>query len=108
MGKSRRRWRNFYNYLYSRKVHAETNYWLRQHIRDRKNSECEYCKTPLNRKNRSFDHKTPQALGGKRTMANLAACCLDCNRRKADMPYKDWMILIGRENKVQISNGRER
>lgn len=91
MSRSGRRRRRYYDYNYARKVHMQTNNWIRENIRDPKKSVCEYCFIPLNKKNRSLDHKHPKSRGGGTTMSNMAACCLPCNRKKGNMTWEEWV-----------------
>ena len=40
-----------------------------------------------------LDRKTPGELGGKYTYENTQGLCSDCNIRKSDMPYEEWLEL---------------
>jgi 5-methylcytosine-specific restriction endonuclease McrA len=46
---------------------------------------CVYC----GNKAETIDHVLPRALGGTSTYENCVACCLTCNRKKADRPLKE-------------------
>lgn len=75
--------------------------------------KCEYCnKGPLrvydfnirnNKRNSKFnrndgatcDHKIPISKGGDRfNYQNLAVCCYDCNNKKNNMNFEDWMLIV--------------
>ncbi|QZS57566.1 HNH endonuclease [Rhodococcus opacus] len=47
--------------------------------RDR--NRCGYCAEPVAT---TIDHVLPRSRGGPNTWANLVACCVPCNQRKAD------------------------
>ena len=43
------------------------------------------------------DHKTPMSKGGEKLdYSNLAVCCSDCNTKKGNMSYEDWMRAISK------------
>ena len=45
---------------------------------------CYLCGIELTPANRSIDHRLALTLGGDHSASNLAACCLPCNRKKAN------------------------
>lgn len=61
------------------------------------NGRCFYCDRAVkiqqneefSRLNATLDHKTPQHLGGKWTLANLVMACWDCNHKKAGWVIPD-------------------
>lgn len=55
--------------------------------------KCVYCgrERPL-----SLDHKNPVELGGTDELDNLASACHPCNRKKANMPYEQWLRVLAR------------
>lgn len=58
--------------------------------RDR--NRCAYCATPGAA---TVDHVLPRSRGGPNTWANLVACCLSCNQRKANgTPEEAGMALL--------------
>jgi len=74
---------------------------LRESIRERANSLCEYCHTKERWQLVQFtvDHITPTAQGGADEPGNLALACFHCNRRKSDKqavrdPQTDRVILL--------------
>jgi 5-methylcytosine-specific restriction endonuclease McrA len=76
----------------------------RRRIYERDGWRCHYCgckvvyprpSVPTERR-ASVDHKHPLSLGGTHVDANLVCACEPCNRHKANMPYDEYMQLIGR------------
>jgi hypothetical protein len=58
--------------------------------RDR--SSCAYCASPVAT---TIDHVLPRSRGGANSWGNLVACCMPCNRRKADRtPEEAGMTLL--------------
>jgi HNH endonuclease len=57
---------------------------LRQRIRKRANSLCEYCHSPEKISSTRFtvEHLHPLSLGGSDDLENLALACLRCNQRR--------------------------
>jgi 5-methylcytosine-specific restriction endonuclease McrA len=57
---------------------------VRQSVRERANSLCEYCHSPERICSTRFtiDHLIPQSLGGDDTISNLALACRRCNERR--------------------------
>lgn len=49
---------------------------------------CQYCGRQPGAEELTIDHVTPRSLGGQTTWENCVLACVDCNRRKADMPLK--------------------
>lgn len=45
---------------------------------------CMYCARKLSMNTVTKDHILPTSRGGKDTLSNVVACCIDCNGRKAD------------------------
>lgn len=92
-------------------------------VKKEKELKCEYCgKSPLriydmdrNKKSEDFlngrinnkfsrrdgatvDHKNPISKGGdKFNYDNLAVCCYNCNSKKGNISYEDWMNIISKE-----------
>jgi 5-methylcytosine-specific restriction endonuclease McrA len=60
----------------------------------RQRSICEYCGVALTPKNRNIDHKQPLCLGGKHSLANLAAACAECNALKGCMAWTEWQATL--------------
>lgn len=62
------------------------------------NVRCHYCsricdfKTKQLSKNKAtIDHKTPYALGGTNRQENLLLSCLECNFKKGDIEYEQFI-----------------
>lgn len=64
---------------------------LREAVRERANSLCEYCHTDERWQLVQFtvDHIVPLADGGSDDLENLALACFHCNRRKSDKQTVD-------------------
>lgn len=45
---------------------------------------CQYCGVKKKIGELTYDHVVPRSRGGKTTWTNIATCCQDCNRRKAN------------------------
>ncbi|MDQ2996912.1 MAG: HNH endonuclease [Chloroflexota bacterium] len=59
---------------------------LRQHVTERANGSCEYCRSQARYATQPFsvEHMTPRAKGGSTTLENLALACQGCNNHKYD------------------------
>ncbi len=57
---------------------------LRQRVRKRAGSRCEYCHSPEKISSTRFtlDHLYPRSLGGSDEFENLALACIRCNQRR--------------------------
>jgi len=76
------------------------------------NFECCYCSNVIDVKSLSQDHLIPmnKISLGLHSWGNVVPCCKDCNNKKHQKPWKDYLktkaqgvIYISRENKVQHS-----
>lgn len=56
----------------------------RLNIYTRDDFTCQYCAARLQTEDLTFDHVVPRAAGGKTTWENIVACCVPCNRAKAN------------------------
>jgi 5-methylcytosine-specific restriction endonuclease McrA len=68
---------------------------MRRHVFKRDKGKCHYCRGKAN----TLDHKLPRSKGGCSTPVNLVACCNECNQKKKNMSYIEYMTLIGKEVK---------
>lgn len=72
-----------------------SNSWKERNIMDnfKKNNPC-ICyicgKQITDEKELTVDHIVPKSRGGKTIEGNMAICCLDCNRDKADMTINEY------------------
>lgn len=59
---------------------------------------CIYCGTPFIEKDKliniHLDHMDPRELGGGSELANMVACCAQCNIRKGASTFIDWLDRI--------------
>lgn len=53
-------------------------------VMERDNWTCHYCGADASQVYIGLDHVIPQIIGGRTTLANLVACCQDCNTLKSD------------------------
>lgn len=67
-----------------------------------KNSwECFYCKKPVLLQNDvTVDHKLPVSRGGITIESNLAICCINCNREKADMTDDEYFLFRKKQKEL--------
>ena len=56
----------------------------RLNIYTRDGFTCQYCGTRCMSEDLTFDHVVPRSRGGRTTWENVVACCVPCNRAKAD------------------------
>ncbi|MGY0694075.1 HNH endonuclease [Virgibacillus sp. FSP13] len=54
---------------------------------ERDGYRCHYCGSYGD----TIDHKVPRAKGGARTPSNCVCACIECNRYKDDMEYKEYI-----------------
>ena len=66
---------------------------LRQKLKEKHNSKCGYCGTPLKDKFH-VDHIEPFFNGGKCKEDNLMATCVSCNLQKGGRPLEHFRELI--------------
>lgn len=84
-----------YDHMPERKMH-----FSRRNLFKRDKMECQYCGKLQTTFNVTIDHVTPRAQGGKTTWTNCVACCVKCNRKKADKtPEQAQMKLLNKPKK---------
>lgn len=76
---------------------------LREAIHCRERGLCFYCLRRVNRSRRCLDHVVPLARGGGNSYRNLVSCCTECNSRKGEMPAKDFLRQLYREERLSGS-----
>ena len=64
--------------------HKKPVKFSRINIYGRDKFTCQYCGVKKKIGELTYDHILPRSRGGKTTWLNIATCCQDCNRRKAD------------------------
>lgn len=79
---------------------------LRKSIHARENGRCFYCLRRVTGRMHCLDHVRPRAHMGPRTQIqinsyrNLVSTCLECNARKGEMPAKDFLRWLYREQRL--------
>jgi 5-methylcytosine-specific restriction endonuclease McrA len=64
--------------------HKKPVKFSRINIYGRDKFTCQYCGVKKKIGELTYDHIMPRSRGGKTTWLNIATCCQNCNRRKAD------------------------
>lgn len=64
--------------------HKKPVKFSRINIYGRDKFTCQYCGVKKKIAELTYDHIVPRSRGGKTTWLNIATCCQDCNRKKAD------------------------
>jgi 5-methylcytosine-specific restriction endonuclease McrA len=64
--------------------HKKPVKFSRINIYGRDKYTCQYCGVKKAIGDLTYDHVVPRAQGGKTTWTNIATCCEDCNRHKAN------------------------
>ncbi len=79
----------------------------RKNILARDHYTCQYCDKRLPASELTLDHIMPSSRGGKDSWANLVACCVGCNRKKADKtPEEAGMMLRHKPRPATIHTSR--
>lgn len=69
---------------------------IKKRLSKKSANKCHYCGVQNKRKDMTVDHKTPLSKGGKNTGSNYVLACFDCNQKKGDMDYDEYMEMIRR------------
>lgn len=64
--------------------HKKPVKFSRVNIYGRDKYRCQYCGAKKTIGALTYDHVVPRAQGGRTTWTNIATCCADCNRKKAN------------------------
>ena len=68
---------------------------------------CQYCGLKFDAKRLTLDHIIPESRGGPFSWHNLVACCVPCNRKKADKtPEESGMVLLHKPRPMTIHTSR--
>ena len=73
---------------------------LRKSIHARENGRCFYCLRRITARMQCLDHVHPRAHMGLNSYRNLVSTCLECNSRKGEMPAKDFLRWLYREQRL--------
>ena len=69
----------------------------RQNLYVRDRGKCQYCGTPFEQKELTYDHVIPRSRGGQTEWTNVVTCCTACNLRKGGRtPEEAGMSLLRR------------
>jgi len=67
----------------------------RQNLYVRDRGKCQYCGTPFEHKELTYDHVIPRSKGGQTDWTNVVTCCTACNLKKGGRtPEEAGMSLI--------------
>jgi 5-methylcytosine-specific restriction endonuclease McrA len=67
----------------------------RQNLYVRDRGKCQYCGTPFEHKELTYDHVIPRSKGGQTEWTNVVTCCTACNLKKGGRtPEEAGMSLI--------------
>lgn len=69
---------------FKKKKVIDTVKFSRPRVYTRDKYKCQYCCTPGNFKDFTFDHVLPKSRGGKTNWGNIVTACKRCNTRKRD------------------------
>jgi 5-methylcytosine-specific restriction endonuclease McrA len=79
----------------------------RKNIYARDHNMCQYCGHKFNPKFLTLDHIIPESKGGPFSWHNLVACCVKCNRRKADKSLEEsGMTLLHKPRPMTLHTSR--
>jgi len=88
--------------LYLVKRRQQEVKFSRKNIYARDHGVCQYCKTPLQPKEITYDHVIPKSQGGKTTWENVVTSCVSCNSQKGNKtPKQAHMKLLKTPKKPQ-------
>lgn len=55
---------------------------------------CHYCSRKVNKHSSSIDHKHPLSKGGGNKRKNLVLSCTECNNKKGDSTYAEFIAIM--------------
>ena len=73
-----------------RKIRYQISGAIQQKIWARDKFQCMYCKRQMGKVQLTIDHWIPLELHGQNNPYNYLSACRKCNKRKGNLPPKDW------------------
>jgi 5-methylcytosine-specific restriction endonuclease McrA len=74
----------------------------RQNLYVRDKGRCQYCGTPFDHKELTYDHIIPRSKGGQTEWTNVVTCCVACNLKKGGRTPEEAGMSLIRKPKVPI------
>jgi 5-methylcytosine-specific restriction endonuclease McrA len=74
----------------------------RQNLYVRDRGRCQYCGTPFDQKQLTYDHVVPRSKGGQTEWTNVVTCCMACNLKKGGRTPEEAGMSLLRKPKVPI------
>jgi 5-methylcytosine-specific restriction endonuclease McrA len=74
----------------------------RQNLYVRDRGKCQYCGTPSEHKDLTYDHVIPRSKGGQTEWTNVVTCCLACNFKKGGRTPEEAGMSLIRKPKAPI------
>lgn len=74
----------------------------RKNLFVRDQGRCQYCGTPFEQKELTYDHVIPRSRGGQTEWTNVVTCCTACNLRKGGRTPEEAGMALIRRPKVPI------
>jgi 5-methylcytosine-specific restriction endonuclease McrA len=74
----------------------------RQNLYVRDRGKCQYCGTPFEQKELTYDHVIPRSKGGQTEWTNVVTCCMACNLKKGGRTPEEAGMSLIRKPKVPI------
>jgi hypothetical protein len=63
---------------------------------------CPYCGVQLKSQTKTLDHMTPISKGGLHGKSNVLICCRECNSRKHNMDFSEWLAVLEGEFRTRM------
>jgi 5-methylcytosine-specific restriction endonuclease McrA len=74
----------------------------RQNLYVRDRGKCQYCGTPFEHKELTYDHVIPRSKGGQTEWTNVVTCCTACNLKKGGRTPEEAGMSLIRKPKIPI------
>jgi len=74
----------------------------RQNLYVRDKGKCQYCGTPFEPRELTYDHVIPRSKGGQTEWTNVVTCCMACNLKKGGRTPEEAGMSLIRRPKVPI------